>query len=133
MIIFGTPRQILAQTVDQFGLPLFPEPIDTWNATGCTISIKGRFTTGNQAGSFSIGAHTATLTETMSVEVTAPVAPPGLTDPALADLVNTFYADQKVDRAEMRQILRSGGNDGTVNATELTDLRFLVSAITCLC
>lgn len=130
VITFGTPRQILAQTVDQFGLPLFTQPTVTWNATGGTISTKGIFTTGNQAGSFSIGARTATLTETMSVEVTAPVAPPGLTDPALADLVNTFYADQKIDRAEMMQILRSGGNDGTVNATELTDLRFLVSATT---
>lgn len=112
VITFGTPRQILAQTVDQFGLPLFTQPTVTWNATGGTISTKGIFTTGNQAGSFSIGARTATLTETMSVEVTAPVAPPGLTDPDLAVLVNTFYADQKVDRAEMRQILRSGGNNG---------------------
>jgi hypothetical protein len=129
-ITFGTPRQIVAQAVDQFGLPLSAQPTVTWNATGGTISTKGLFTTGNQAGSFSIGARTATMTATLSVEVTAPAAPTGLTDPALADLVNTFYADQKIDRAEMMQILRSAGTDGTVNATELTDFRFLVSATT---
>ena len=129
-ITFGTPRQILAQTVDQFGLPLSTQPAVTWTATGGTISTKGLFTTGNQAGSFSIGARTATMTATASVEVTAPAAPTGLTDPALADLVNTFYADQKIDRAEMMEILRSAGTDGTVNATELTDVRFLVSATT---
>ena len=129
-ITFGTPRQIVAQTRDQFGLPLSSQPAVTWTATGGTISTRGLFTTGNQAGSFSIGARTATMAASVSVEVTAPAAPTGLTDPALADLVNTYYADQRIERAEMMQILRSAGNDGTVNATELTDFRFLVSATT---
>ena len=62
--------------------------------------------------------------------MTAPSIPAGLNDSAIAELVNTFYADQKLDRAEMIQILRSGGTDGRVSGAELTDFRFLVSATT---
>lgn len=129
-IAFSATRLIAGMVIDQFGFPLSTQPTVAWTATGGTITSKGLFKAGNQAGSFSIAARTGTLNSTINVEVTTPVAPSGLNDPALADLVNTYYADQRIDRAEMIQILRSAGSDGSVNAAELADFRFLVSANT---
>jgi plastocyanin len=126
-ITFSATRQIAVVILDQFGSPLSTQPTVTWTTTGGTISSKGLFTAGKQAGSLSISGRTGTLISTINVEVTAPVAPSGLNDPALANLVNTFYADQRIDRTEMIQILRSAGSDGSVNAAELADFRFLVA------
>ncbi len=46
---------------------------------------------------------------------------------ALANLVTTLYADGSLNRADVMQVLRSVGTDGTVDATELGDLRYIVA------
>ena len=123
-------QQLTAKALDQFGLPLTQQPSFTWTATGGTISTTGLFTAGNVTGTFSIGVRTGTLSATVSVEVIVPPTPNGLHDPGLVSLVDTFYADQTLDRSEMIQLLRSAVDDGSVSATELADFRFLVSTTT---
>ena len=127
---FRAKQQLVARVLDQFGTLLTQQPSVSWSAAGGTISFSGSFTAGSQTGTFSIGARTGTLSATISVNVIAPPTPNGLNDPKLMNLVNTFYADQTIDRAEMIQILRSAGEDGSVNTTELADLRFIVSTTT---
>lgn len=122
-----TKQQLTAKVLDQFGLPLTRQPSFTWTTNGGTISSTGLFTAGNSAGTFSISVRAGALSATVSVEVTAPPAPNGLRDPGLISLVGTFYADQRLDRSEMIQLLRSAGEDGSVSATELADFRLLVS------
>lgn len=129
-VTFNGTRQLAARSLDQFEVPLATQPPVTWTATGGTISWKGLFTAGDQAGNFSITARSGALTSALNIVVVAPVAPTGLTDPALIELVNGYYGDGTLDRLEMIQILRSAGTDGTVNSAELTDFRFLVSSNT---
>lgn len=58
----------------------------------------------------------------------APVPTDGFQNSHIAQLVNQAYVDQNLDRQEMIGILRSGGNDGVVDGSELADFRYIVSA-----
>lgn len=123
-------QQMSARVIDQFGQPLTKQPTLKWSATGGTISSRGLYVAGGQTGQFTITATAGTISATATPQITPPVAPTGLVDPNLNSLVNTFYADQSLDRSEMIQVLRSAGSDGTVSSLELADLQFLVSATT---
>ncbi|MFN9719899.1 MAG: C2 family cysteine protease, partial [Planctomycetota bacterium] len=127
-LIRSASKQMSARVCDQFGAVLATQPSLKWMATGGTVSSKGLYVAGNQAGSFTVSVSAGTISSTSFVEVTDPVIPSGLVDPDLSSLVNTFYNDQNLDRLEMMQVLRSAGGDGSVNATEFADLQFLVSA-----
>lgn len=129
-IASNVKQQLTAKILDQFGQPLTQQPSFTWTTTGGTISSAGLFTAGNSTGTFSIIVRGGSLSATVSVEVTVPPMPNGLRDAGLTGLVSTFYADQRIDRSEMIQLLRSAGDDGSVSATELADFRFLVSTTT---
>ncbi|MEZ6121903.1 MAG: C2 family cysteine protease [Planctomycetaceae bacterium] len=128
-VAYGTSQQFVAQAKDQFGNPLTQQPSLTWTATGGTITSKGLYVAGSNAGSFAVTVKTGTFIATSSVIVQAPTPPTGLVDPELTSLVNTYYADSQLSRTEVMDVLRSAGSDdGMIDATELADLRFLVSA-----
>jgi hypothetical protein len=116
-----------ARALDQFNAPMSTTPVFTWSATGGTITTAGSFTTGAVSGNFSVRANVGTISGTAVVTVAAPASPTSLRDAEIAALVESFYADGRLDRIEMIDILRSAGDDGIVNATELADFRYLVS------
>ena len=132
-IATGAQQQYRIQAVDQFQRTITTQPTVTWSATGGTITSAGLFTAGAAAGSFAITARVGTFTNTAAVQVTAPTPTPApnqstLRDSALASLITRLYTDNQLSRLEMIQILRSAGNDGTVDSTELTDLRTILSS-----
>ncbi len=64
----------------------------------------------------------------MSVQVSATDSNSPLKDPAISTLVAQLYADSELNRSDVMSILRSAGNDGSVSANELADLRLIVSS-----
>jgi len=48
-------------------------------------------------------------------------------DTALRSLGHTLYSDGRIDRSDMIALLRNSEDDGTIDSTELTDLRAIVS------
>ena len=139
-IAANAQQQYRIQAVDQFQRAITPQPTTIWSATGGTITSAGLFTAGAASGSFTIAANVGSLSRTAAVQVTTPIPTPTptptstptpnqstLRDAALASLVTNLYTDNQLSRLEMIQILRSAGNDGTVNSTELTDLKAIVS------
>ena len=120
----GGQQQYRIQAVDQFQQAITTQPTAQWSATGGTINSAGLFTAGMVAGNFTVTARVGTVSNTAAIQLTASIA---LRNQALSNLVTSFYADGQLSRLEMIQILRSAGNDGTVDSTELTDLQFVVS------
>jgi hypothetical protein len=112
---------------DQFGLPMAQAVTPTWSATGGTITSTGVFTAGNQVGGATVTARVGTLVSSASIQIISPGATETVQHPALATLMQSFYADGQINRAEMIQLLRSVGADGVVDSGELADLRLIVS------
>lgn len=133
--------QLTASALDQFQRPMVTQPTITWTATGGTITSEGLFTAGNRAGNFRVTARAGTLTARANISVLANnnnnnnggggQGLAGISDSALRSLVTTYYADNSISRDEMIQILRTAGTDA-LTATELTDLRFIVSTTSSL-
>jgi len=126
----GSTRQFRVAGLDQFGQPISGRLDATWSATGGRISSSGVFTAGSRTGEFRITAKIGRITDSIKVTVVAQQPQNVLSNQTLASLVESFYADSTISRAEMIQILRSAGNDGSVDASELADLRFLASGQT---
>ncbi len=125
----GATQRYRIQAVDQFQQAIAKPPVGTiWSATGGTITGDGLFTAGNSVGSFTITANIGTRSNSVAVQVTAATPSTTLRNQALANLVTSLYADNQLSRLEMIQILRSAGSDGTVDSTELVDLRYIVSS-----
>lgn len=122
----GQTRQFTVAGIDQFGQTMSNTPSVTWSATGGTISSSGLFTAGSTAGSASVRAQTGSISATASISITAPSSQ--FQNAALSQLVQTYYVDQLLDRTEVMALLRSVGSDSVVDATELADLRTLVSS-----
>ncbi len=127
----GATKQFAAQLLDQFGTAMSGQSTYTWTANHGTISSSGLFTAPNAAGDATITVRSGTLTGTAHINFSAPAPAPapsgGIQNTALAALVQSLDADGSLSRADVMQILRSVGNDGAVDAGELTDLRWLVS------
>ena len=130
----GTPRleyrvtQLFqARALDQFSNPMSTTPTFVWSATGGTISSSGSFTSGAVAGTFTVRAAVGSIVGSTAVTVAAPTIQTSLRDEDIAALVESFYADGRLDRTDMIEILRSAGEDNVVDATELADFRYLVS------
>lgn len=120
-------RQFTVAGRDQFGQAMASIPAVTWSATGGTVSVSGLFTAGSVAGSGSVRAQAGTISATATIAIAA--APSGpFQNAALAQLVQTYYADNMLSRTEVMAILRSTGNDSVVDSTELNDLRALVNS-----
>jgi hypothetical protein len=82
----------------------------------------------SSTGVVTITATAGGVSATASVAV-AGVPVPGreFQSPALESLVQTYFADGSINRAEMISLLRAAGDDGLVDALELLDLRYIVS------
>ena len=136
-------QQFRYQVTDQFGDSLVNQPVATWTTTGGIITALGVLNAGTRTGTFTVTAKIGNLRGTASIDVTAPAPTPTptptptpspnpapqnqLRNAAISNLVSTFYADSQLSRTEVIQVLRSAGNDGAVDQSELDDLRFIVS------
>ncbi|MBL8809057.1 MAG: hypothetical protein JNM43_02670 [Planctomycetaceae bacterium] len=125
---YGAKQVFKATGLDQFGVALTTQPSFKWVATGGTISSTGEFKAGNTAGKFTVTVTGGQKQGTASIEVTSPVTPSGLQDPAIGAAVSSAYSDGILNRTEMISILRLAGDDGSVSSTELADYQYLVSA-----
>lgn len=123
----GQTQQFTAAGLDQFQQPLTRQPKFVWSASGGTISRSGLFRAPNADGNFTITATTGAFSAQANLTATTPPSTTGLQNPALSNLVQTYFADGSISRLEMIQLLKAAGTDGTVDATELTDLRFVAS------
>ena len=123
----GQTQQFTAVGLDQFQLPLAKQPKFVWSASGGTISRAGLFKAPSADGTFTITAETGTRRAQATLTATTPPSANGLQNAGLSNLVQTYFADGSITRAEMIQLLRAAGTDGSVDAVELTDLRYVVA------
>ncbi len=139
----STSQQLTAQGFDQFQNALTNPPTLAWTASSGTITSSGLYTAPNKAGTYTITAKSGTLSASVKIAVVAPAPTPtptptpaptpsptptnGLQNAALSSLVSSLDADGSLSRSDMIAILRSTGNDGIVDSTELNDLRYLLA------
>jgi hypothetical protein len=123
----GAAQRYFAQPVDQFGNHVALSRFAVrWSATGGTIDANGNYLAGSQQGTYAVTATAMSgLSGSRSVQVS--VQPRQLADGTLKQLVDSSYTDQLLNRNEVMQILRSVGGDNVVTASELSELRYLVS------
>jgi Calpain family cysteine protease len=130
--------QLNAAALDQFQQPMTSQPRLAWSATGGTVNSAGLFTAGSNAGTFQVSVLASRFIARASLNIVASTdgnnnggggetQVTGINDSALRNLVTTDYADGTLSRDEMIRIIRSVGNDNTLSAVELADLRFIVS------
>jgi hypothetical protein len=124
----GATKQFEARGLDQFQQPITSGMVWAWSANGGTVTNSGLFTAGTVAGNFAVVVKSGSLTASAAVTVTKATPADPLNNTALKNLIQTLYADNSISRADMIQILRSTGDDGSVSASELADLQFLVTA-----
>ncbi len=124
---YGASQVFKASALDQFGTALSVQPTFRWSAAGGTISSIGTFKAGTVAGTFTVTATGGQKRGEASIEVSAPVLPSGLQDPAISAAVSAAYSDGLLNRTEVISILRVAGEDGAVSGTELADFQYLVS------
>jgi len=123
----GATQQFSASLLDQFERAMSTQTAPAWTATGGTISSSGLYTAGSNPGTFLVTARSGTLTKTASVTLSLPAIVDGFSNSDIRTLVVAAYSDNTISRTEMIEILRSAGDGGTVTATELADLRFLIA------
>ena len=142
----GQTLQLTATALDQFQQPMATQPSFTWTATGGTISSTGLYQAGTRAGTFRVSARTGTVTAKVAINIVANnndnnnnnnggggngTGVAGITDSALKSLVTTYYADSTISRDEMMGIINTAGTN-SLTATELADLRYIVSTTSTL-
>ena len=123
----GGTQAFQSQGFDQFGIVMATQPTVTWSATGGTVSSSGLFTAGTSAGVASVTAQSGGVSKSASITVTTS-SPSIFQNAALAQLIQSYYVDQQLDRTEVMSVLRSVGSDSVVDSVELADLRLLVSS-----
>ena len=143
----GATQQFNAQGLDQFQRAMTTtQPTFAWSASGGKIGSTGLFTAPSTAGTYNVAAGCplaggGSVAGGAKVTVAAPSpspapnpapspAPGGLKDPVLAALVQKLDADGSLNRADMIQILTSVGTNGTVSATDLSDLKTILADAT---
>jgi hypothetical protein len=127
----GETQQLTATGTDQFQQPMSRLPALTWSTTGGRVSSTGLFTAGTTAGRFTVTVRSGNLTAQATLTVTAatptPTPTPTPSPESLDALITRLNSDDSITRAEMIQILRSAGDDGSVSLSELNRLRSFVS------
>lgn len=127
----GGTQRFSVRGFDQFQRELSTFPTVTWSTSEGNITVSGDFTAPSTAGSVRISASAGSVSSSLAISLVAPTAPNAPTNFAVAglgDLIRSLYVDNSISRTEMIQILRSVGTDATVDATELSDLRALVTS-----
>ncbi len=121
----GATQQFVAQAFDQFNHLMQTQPAFTWSASGGTITTGGLFTAPGTAASYTISAKNGSLTGTTTVSVQANFL--NLQNAYVSQLVRSLDADGSISRNDMLQILDAVAAKGTVTASELSDLKTIVS------
>jgi hypothetical protein len=128
----GATQQFQVKAYDQRGSLISPTPSVQWTATGGLINSSGLFTAGGQAGPGSVKVTSGTISSSVTISIvsssTTSNSQPTFQTPELAQLIDSLYADQKLDRAEMINVLRSLGADAVVTQAEISDVRSLVAS-----
>lgn len=126
----GERHQFRAVGIDQFQHPI-TLPSSTpfaWSASHGTITTGGLYTAGSQAGSGTVTVRLRSFTSSTGFSIVAPAPVTSLQNPAIQTLIESLFIDQQLSRLDMIAILRSAGIDDVVDASELADFRYLVSA-----
>ncbi len=121
----GATQQFIPQGLDQFQRCMSNLQTFTWSASGGTINSSGIFTAPSNVGVYTVTAKSGSATGTATVTVQASTL--NLQNTALAKLVQSLDADGSITRLDMIQILCSTGGDGLVDATELSDLKKMLT------
>jgi hypothetical protein len=124
-VVPGTTQQFTAQALDQFGRAMATQPAFAWSASSGSISAAGLFTAPNSGTSGTVTAKSGSVSGVATVSFLG--NPGNLQNAALVKLVATLDLDGSINRDDMMQILRSVGADGVVDATELSDLRKILT------
>ncbi len=127
----GTSLQFSAQAFDQFNKVITAQKTFAWSTDLGTISNKGLFKAPSSAGSATVKATLSLISGSSTVNVTG-ATPAPISNGTLSSLVQTLYADGSVGRQDMLQVFAAAGVDGVVDATELGELRTIVSSATTL-
>jgi hypothetical protein len=123
-ILSGATQQFSATDLDQFGNAMAAQTAHTWTATqGVINSATGLFTAPGSQGSATIQATSGAIQGSTSITFTSL----GLGDAGLAALTAALAADGSLSRLDMIQILQNAGDSGIVDATELQDLRTILT------
>ncbi|MCC6512165.1 MAG: Ig-like domain-containing protein [Pirellulaceae bacterium] len=117
----GATQQFSVSGRDQFNQTMNVTP--TWSTSAGTITNSGLLTAPSN-GSLTVTARSGAINSTATVSV---LAANGIANSQLSSLVTTLFADGSLNRTDVMQILRSTGTDGAVDATELSDLRYIVA------
>jgi hypothetical protein len=138
----GQSFQYSAQALEQFQQVMKVQPTFTWTSSLGSISSSGLYRAPNAAANATISVRSGNLVATARAKVAASLVPlptptptpsptptptPTLQSANIAQLVSTYYADGSITRNEMISILRSAGQDGRVDASELSDFRLLAN------
>jgi hypothetical protein len=124
-VSLGGTQQFAAQGFDQFGKALSTQPTFTWSTNKGTITTAGLFTAPSAGTSCTVTAKSGSLSQTATVQLLANSN--GYQNAALGSLVTSLDADGSINRTDMIQILRSAGNDGTVDAGEFADMKTILT------
>jgi hypothetical protein len=126
----GGTQQYAASALDQFNKALASQPVFTWSASGGTITTGGLFTAPGTAAGYTISAKNGSVTGTTTVTVQASSG--NLQNAFLNQLIQSLDADGSISRNDMLQILDAVAAKGAVTASELADLKKIVSEATAL-
>jgi len=122
----NSTQQFVVQAYDTKGNLITPTPTVSWAASIGKVDGNGLFASGQTSGKGLVTVSSGKVSASADVDITVP-ADMTFQNAALEALVESLYVDQSISRPDMIQILRSAGDDGTVGADELADLRMLVT------
>jgi hypothetical protein len=122
-IATGAAQQFSATALDQFGYAMTVQPAVVWATTSGTITTGGLLTAPGTAGSATVTATSGSVQGTASIAFTTL----GLSDPALASLTQSLFADGSISRLDMIQILQNVAATGTVSSTDFNDLKSILA------
>ena len=126
-VLLGGTQQYSASLLDQFGSAMAVQPAFTWTAAVGTITSGGLLTAPRTAGTDTITATSGLLHGSTGVTYSAACFL-GLKDPTLAGLTQgLFTKDGEITRLDMIAILQSVAADGTISATDFSDLKTIVA------
>lgn len=123
----GQARQFQAVGLDQRGNPLAAQPSWNWSATGGEINQAGLYMAGQAIGNFEVMASANNVSKGVPVHVQE--NGPEFSNPDFEDRVDSFFIDYEINRQEMIDAIRFiGEDDGTVDSSELSDVRLFVTS-----
>ncbi|HWB13563.1 MAG TPA: C2 family cysteine protease [Pirellulales bacterium] len=126
----GGTQQFSVTAFDQFHNAMATQPAFTWSVNAGKITSAGLFTAQSTAGTDTITVHGGSKTGTATATVQANSG--GLQNAFLSSLVTSLDADGSIGRADMIQIFSAVAAQGTVTASEFSDLKAILGEATAL-